>query len=131
MGYVKERRPRRTPDTSRITGVSLTTSVSTSLEPRGVYALQTSATSSEAPVVYTLQNPKPGDVLEMVALTLVSSSVAPFHVNSPAIFSHATASTGHDMVSLSTQGASFRAIARTSSAWLVTAVRGATFSTST
>ena len=132
MGYEKaDKRPAIRPDTSRLSGMQSSTAASTSFEPRGVWALKTGETSSGAPVVYTLLDPKPGDVLEMVAHTLVSSSIAPFHINSPALFSYATASTGHDMVTLSTQGASFRAIAWSSSEWWVTAVRGATFSTST
>lgn len=131
MGYEKKRRPLLETQSGRNLDITLSTAASTALEPRGYYGLQTAVTSSGAPVVYTLQEPKKGDQLGIVAITLVSSSQAPFHINSNAIFSAATASTGHDMVSLSTQGASFEAIALSSSQWFVTGIRGATFSTST
>ena len=133
MGYGKTSRPQILDDRYRITGVLHSTAASTALVPRGVVSLETAVTSSGAPVVYTLLPPVPGDVLEVVALTLVSSSQAPFRIKSDSgsFFSFATASTGHDMIELATQGAAFRAIARTSSQWLVTGIRGATFSTST
>lgn len=132
MGFTFLKRPQQELRQGRMLQVRASTAPSTSLEPRGVYSLVTGETSSGAPVVYTLQAPKAGDELEMVATTLVSSSVAPFHINSgSALFSYATGSTGHDMVNLATQGSAFRAIAQSSSQWLVTSVRGATFSTST
>ena len=134
MGHKFEKRPLAFPADSRYQSrkVRKSTSASTSLEPRGVWALQTAVTSSGAAVVYTLQAPKAGDRLSMVALTLVSSSQAPFHVNSgSAAFSYATDATAHDMITLATQGSAFEAVALNSTQWLVTGIRGATFSTST
>lgn len=132
MGYGKSYQPAvRRDERHHPSDITISTAASTALEPRGTIGLVTAVTSSGAPVVYTLQAPKTGDVLEIVAIDNVSSSVAPFHINSAAVFCYATASTGQDMATLSTQGAAFRAIARTSSEWMVTAVRGATFSTST
>ena len=134
MGYDRGKRPEYDGGNPRypLGQVRKSTAASTSLEPRGVWGLQTAVTSSGAPIVYTLQAPKAGDYLSMVALTLVSSSQAPFHVNSgSAAFSYATASTAHDMVTLATQGAAFEAYALNSTQWLVTSIRGATFSTST
>lgn len=131
MGYEKQRRPLLETQSGRQLDITLSTAASTALEPRGYYGLVTAVTSSGAPVVYTLPAPKKGDRLGIVAVTLVSSSQAPFHINSAAIFSAATGSTGHDMATLSTQGAGFEAIALSSSQWFVTGIRGATFSTST
>lgn len=134
MGYNRNKRPAYDGGNPRyaLGQTRKSTSASTSLEPRGTWALQTAVTSSGAAVVYTLQAPKAGDRLSIVALTLVSSSQAPFHVNSgSACFSYATGSTAHDMATLATQGAAFDAIALNSTQWLVLGVRGATFSTST
>lgn len=133
MGYQKEKRPLAYSAGSKYTDkVRLSTATSTGLEPRGVWGLVTAVTSSGAPVVYTLAAPVAGDQLSMVAVTLQSSSVAPFHVNGgSAVFSYATATTGADMVTLATQGAAFTAVALNSTQWLVTGIRAATFSTST
>ena len=134
MGYLREKRPEHNAGFPlfALGKVRKSTSASTSLEPRGVWALETAVTSSGAPVVYTLQAPKAGDVLAMICLDNVSSSNAPFNINSgSAAFSYATASTAHDMVALATQGSGFLAIALNSTQWLVLGVRGATFSTST
>lgn len=129
MGFEKVSRPviaRRV----RTTKVAESTAAET-LGP-GTYALVTAQTSSGAPEIWTLAQPKSGDVVDLVAKTVPSSSVAPIHINaSDAVFGYSSSGTGHDMVTLSTNGAGFRAVALNSSEWLVTAIRSATFSTST
>lgn len=134
MGYAKERRPRYEQLRDRsFNKIQVSTAASTALEPRGVRIIDSAATSSASSLVFTLLTAKAGDRLQIVARTVASSSVSPVHINcaSGAFFSYSSASTGHDMVSLSSAGAAFTAIAYTSSEWLITGVRGATLSTST
>jgi len=131
MGYGKSRRPNYGYGTDRTRGFTVSTAASTALAPRGLHILVTAQTSSETSDVYTLLAPKAGDQIEMVAKTVASSSVSPIHINSAAMFSYSSASTGHDMVTLSSAGAAFSAIAYSSSEWMVTGIRAATFSTST
>jgi hypothetical protein len=130
MGYGKRRRPVYEPDADRLSGITKSTAASTALEPRGVYSLESSSTV--APVVYTLVAPKAGDELYVNAnLIAAATGTSEFHINSVAVFGYDASTVGQDMVTLSTRGAGFHAIARTSSEWLVVGVRGATFSTST
>lgn len=133
MGFEKVKRPLMEGDGHFLPAPVISTAASTALEAKGVIGLVTTVASSGAPVVYTLTAPeRAGQILEMVAITLVSSSAAPFHINGgSAVFSYTTASTAQDMVTLATQGAAFRAIARNTTEWMVTGIRGATFSTST
>lgn len=132
MGYEKFSRPVLMPAIRRLSGLVATTSAAT-LKAKGVYGFETAKTSSQTSDVWTLGTPKPGDQLTCVAMLVASSSVAPIHINTATscAFSYSSSATAHDMATLSSNGAGFDAIALNSSEWLVTAVRGASFSTST
>ena len=106
--------------------VTISTAASTSLGPRGVFAVET--TSTGAPVVYTILHPKPGDRLSLMVSAMQSSSDAPFHFNLGDLFAPATSA---DMIVLSSQGAGISLIALSTARWLTDGNAGATFSTST
>lgn len=102
------------------------TAASTSLGPRGAFALNT--TSTGTPVVYTLAAPTCGDRLSLMADSLASSSDAPFHINTGGPTVGASSA---DMISLSTVGAGISLIAVSTSRWLVDGAFNAAVSTST
>ena len=107
-------------------GATVSTAASTSLGPRGAFALET--TSTGAPTVYTLADPKVGDRLSLMVSAMQSSSDAPFHFNLGTLLGPATSA---DMVVLSTQGAGISLHAISTARWLTDGNQGATFSTST
>jgi len=113
---------------------ALSTAASTALGSRGVLGII--STEAAAPVVYTLRAPdRAGQRFEVVALQVQSSSDAPLHLNtgsaSVGLSAATTAGTAADMITLSTNGAAATLVARNTTEWMITAVRGATVSTST
>jgi len=141
MGYDKEHRPtvHRGDDRLFPGAFTISTAASTGLAPRGVYAFKSTASSSGsiATVIYTLLTPKPGDELKVVAHTMTagSSGTGVFHLyaGTSACFSYGgvAQATVHTLAKLTTQGASFTAIALNATEWLVTGMRDVIFSTST
>lgn len=134
MGFKKEKRPLdlRTGadpdfifDSSRQT-ITTSTAASTDLGPRGAFALET--TSTGAPVVYDLADPKPGDRLSLMVSAMQSSSDAPFHFNLGNVVGPATSA---DMIVLSTRGSGVSLIALSTARWLTDGNDGASYSTST
>lgn len=106
--------------------VTTSTAASTALGPRGVFVVET--TSTGAPVVYDIPNPKVGDRISLMVGAMQSSSDAPFHFNLGDLLGPATSA---DMVVLSTEGAGVSMIAVSTAAWKTDGNQGATFSTST
>ena len=134
MGFKKEKRPLdlRTgadPDfvfDSHRQTITTSTAASTSLGPRGAFAVET--TSTGAPVVYTIAEPQPGDRISLMVSAMQSSSDAPFHFNLGTLSGPATSA---DMVVLATAGSGVSLIAFSTSRWLSDGNQGATFSAST
>lgn len=109
-------------------GITTSTAASTSLGPRGAFALVTTTTG--APTVYTLASPacSGGDRISIVVDQMQSSSDAPFHINTGGGGANATS---EDMILLSTVGAGISLISLSTSRWLVDGLHAATFSSST
>ena len=106
--------------------VTTSTAASTGLGPRGAFAMET--TSTGAPVVYTLADPKAGDRLSLMVSAMQSSSDAPFHFNLGTVVGPATSA---DMIVLSTRGSGVSLIALSTARWLTDGNDGASYSTST
>lgn len=104
-----------------------TTAPASGLGPVGVFALESTSTDA-APAVWTLALATAGDVIEVICATLETTS-SPIHVN--AISGANFADSSEDMVTMTSGGAGFRAIARSSSQWMITGSFGISLSTST
>lgn len=106
--------------------ITTSTAASTGLGPRGAFAIET--TSTGAPVVYTLADPKPGDRLSLMVSAMQSSSDAPIHFNLGNVVGPATSA---DMITLSTRGSGVSLHALSTARWLTDGNDGASYSTST
>lgn len=109
-------------------GVTTSTAASTSLGPRGNFALVTTTTG--APIVYTLASPacSGGDRISIVVDQMQSSSDAPFHINTGG---GGAGATSEDMVVLPVTGSGISMVSLSTDRWLVDGANAATFSSST
>ena len=108
--------------------VTATTAASTSLGPRGSFAIATTSTGAAGFVFDIGTDYKAGDELSIMIDSSPSATTPAAHVN----FGAATvAASSADMCVLTTVGAAVSLVAISTSRWLITGNQGATFSTST
>ena len=116
MGFRKEQQPTMRKRGGREGGMRSSTAGSTALDPRGMWALNT--TSTAAPVVYDLNRlPKRGDEFYLTVAAIASSSVAPFHINASTGSYFGT--TGEGLLVLSKAGDAAHIVAYSSARWVV------------
>lgn len=132
MGYEKNRRPRIDQLPHRyLNENAVSTAASTALAPRGLHIINTTST---APTLFTLTDPKKGDVLEVSVQGLAAtSSQSPVRIiaQSSGAFGYAAASTAQNMVTIAVPGGALRAVALNSSEWAVLSGVDVLLSTST
>ena len=126
MGIERSKRPQSAP-IFRPSQVTVSTAPSTALATRGIIGLV--STSTVAPVVYTLTQPKSGDVVSFTVDALSVATSAGFNINAGTgvVFAGTTA----DMVRLSSMEAAVSFVAKSSARWYSVGDRGAIYSTST
>lgn len=132
MGYDKNKRPDSGPGRKQTVFAQSSTQLTGVLAPvlktPGAYSL--SSTSTAAAALFTLDSPRPGDIVQAVVGTIASSSQSPLKIKTRQAGETFDGSSG-DVISLSSAGCGVTLQALSTSRWGIIGIFGATVSTST